>query len=43
MNTRSLFSMTRGATLVLNPTAELAKEFSPEEVESILNMDGDEL
>lgn len=43
MITRQLFSMTKGATLVMNPTSDLAKEFSPEEVNSILNMDVDEL
>ena len=39
INTRKMFEMTQGATLVLNPTSELSKEFSPEEIQSILNMD----
>ena len=39
INTRKMFEMTQGATLVLNPTSELSKEFSPEEVQSILNME----
>ncbi len=39
INTRKMFEMTQGATLVLNPTSELFKEFSPEEVQSILDMD----
>lgn len=39
INTRKMFEMTQGATLVLNPTSALCKEFSPEEVQSILNMD----
>lgn len=39
INTRKLFEMTAGATLVLNPTTALAKEFDPEEIQSILNMD----
>lgn len=38
INTRTLFEMTKGATLVLNPTSELSKEFQPEEIHSILNM-----
>lgn len=39
INTRKMFEMTQGATLVLNPTSELSKEFSPQEIQSILNMD----
>ena len=39
INTRKMFKMTQGATVVLNPTSELSKEFSPEEIQSILNMD----
>lgn len=38
INTRKIFEMTQGATLVLNPTSDLSKEFSPEEIQSILNM-----
>lgn len=39
LNTRKLFEMTQGAILVLNPSSDIAKEFSPEEIQSILNMD----
>lgn len=39
INARTLFEITKGATLVLNPTSELSKEFQPEEIDSILNMD----
>ena len=31
--------MTQGATLVLNPTSELSKEFQPEEIKAILEID----
>lgn len=34
---RKLFSMTQGATLVLNPTSEFSKEFSAQEVSFLLN------
>ena len=43
LNTRKLFEMTKGATLVLNPTSELAKEFLADEIESILNMEQSEI
>lgn len=39
LNARNLFEMTKGATLVLNPTSELSKEFQPEEIRSILEME----
>ncbi|QIO08093.1 SseB family protein [Acinetobacter lanii] len=39
INTRILFEITQGATLVLNPTSELSKEFQPEEIRSILEME----
>lgn len=41
INTRKMFEMTQGATLVLNPTSALSKEFAPEEIQSILNMDSE--
>ena len=43
LNTRKLFEMTKGATLVLNPTSELAKEFLADEIESILNIEQSEI
>lgn len=43
LKTRKFFEMTKGAILVLNPTSEIAKEFSPEEIESILNMEAEDL
>lgn len=42
INTRKLFEMTTGATLVLNPTSELSKEFQPDEITAILNIDTEE-
>ncbi len=36
INAEKLFSMTKGATLVMNPTSEHPKEFLAEEVEAIL-------
>lgn len=39
MNTRQFFEMTKGATLVLNPTSALSKEFQPEEIKAILEID----
>lgn len=42
LNTRKLFEMTIGATLVLNPTADLTKEFQPEEIQAILAIGLDE-
>lgn len=39
LNCRRFFEMTLGATLVLNPTLSLFKEFSPDEVKSILEME----
>lgn len=39
LNTRQFFEMTQGATLVLNPTSELSKEFQPEEIKAILEID----
>lgn len=41
INARTLFEITQGATLVLNPTSELSKEFQPEEIRSILEMEKD--
>lgn len=41
INTRQFFEMTQGATLVLNPTSELSKEFQPEEIQAILEIDSD--
>lgn len=43
INTRKLFEMTTGTTLVLNPTTALAKEFDADEIKSILNMDRNEI
>ena len=43
LNTRKLFEITAGATLVLNPTSELSKEFQPDEITAILNIDTEEL
>lgn len=37
LNTRKLFEMTLGTTLVMNPTSTLSKEFQSEEVKAILN------
>jgi hypothetical protein len=37
MNTPDFLNMTRGATLILNPGSDYGKEFTPGEVESILN------
>ena len=39
LNTRKLFEMTIGATLVMNPTSELSKEFQPEEIKAILEIE----
>lgn len=39
INTRKLFEKTQGATLVLNPTSALSKEFQPIEIKSILEME----
>ena len=39
LNTRQFFEMTKGATLVLNPTSALSKEFQPEEIKAILEID----
>ena len=39
LNTRKLFEMTVGATLVMNPTSELSKEFQPEEIKAILEIE----
>lgn len=36
IETLALFQMTKGSHLVLNPGAEVGKEFTPEEVESLL-------
>ena len=36
LNTKKLFEMTKGATLVLNPTSEISKEFLSDEILSIL-------
>jgi len=37
LGARSLFEITRGATLVLNPTLPYGKEFMPQEVEALLD------
>lgn len=37
MNAEKLFSITKGATLVMNPASEDSKEFLPDEVEAILS------
>lgn len=42
VNTRQFFEMTQGATLVLNPTSELSKEFQPEEIKAILEIASEE-
>jgi len=42
LNTRKLFEMTEGAILVLNPTSELSKEFQPDEITAILNIETDQ-
>ena len=42
INTRQFFKMTQGATLVLNPTSELSKEFQPEEIKAILEIESDQ-
>ncbi|WP_296281163.1 SseB family protein [uncultured Acinetobacter sp.] len=42
INTRQFFEMTQGATLVLNPTSELSKEFQPEEIKAILEIESDQ-
>ena len=39
INTRKLFEITQGATLILNPTSELSKVFQPEEIKTILDID----
>lgn len=39
LNTRKLFEITKGATLVLNPTSNLVKEFQPDEITAILSID----
>jgi hypothetical protein len=41
LNTRKLFEMTLGATLVMNPTSELSKEFQPEDVKAILDIENE--
>lgn len=38
LNARKLFEITKGATLVLNPTSNLVKEFQPEEITQILEI-----
>lgn len=42
LNTRKLFEMTLGATLVMNPTSALSKEFQPEEIKAILEIEHQE-
>lgn len=41
LNARKFLEMTVGATLVLNPTSELSKEFQPEEITKILEIHTD--
>ena len=38
LNTRKFFEMTLGATVILNPTSELSKEFQPGEIAKILDI-----
>ncbi len=38
LNARKLFEITKGATLVLNPTSNLVKEFQAEEITQILEI-----
>lgn len=38
MPARSLFEITKGAALVLNPTLEYGKEFHPDEIEALLSV-----
>lgn len=42
INAKQFFEMTQGATLVLNPTSELSKEFQPEEIKAILEIASEE-
>lgn len=42
LNAEKLFSITKGATLVMNPTSEDSKEFLPDEVDAILNFSKNE-
>lgn len=37
LNAKTLFEITKGASYVLNPYSNYAKEFSPEEIESLMN------
>ena len=41
LNTRKSFEMTLGATVILNPTSELSKEFQAEEIAKILEIHTD--
>ena len=41
LNTRKFFEMTLGATVILNPTSELSKEFQAEEIAKILEIHTD--
>lgn len=38
LNARKLFEITKGATLVLNPTSNLVKEFQADEITKILEI-----
>ncbi len=42
INAEKLFSITKGATLVMNPTSDNSKEFLPDEVDEILNFSKNE-
>lgn len=42
LHAEKLFSITKGATLVMNPTSEDSKEFLPDEVDAILNFSKNE-
>ncbi|OTG80572.1 hypothetical protein B9T33_09100 [Acinetobacter sp. ANC 5054] len=42
INAEKLFSITKGATLVMNPTSDNSKEFLPDEVDAILNFSKNE-
>ena len=42
LNARKLFEITKGATLVLNPTSDLVKEFQPDEITKILQIHNNE-
>ena len=37
INGRALFDLTRGAPVVLNPSSEYGREFTPQEIEQLLN------